>query len=116
MQMMNYMNNMNKDQLNINHNYIPNSNNNNLQSEENNSDSESGNFSIYFMLTKNENKKVKIECKKDELIFRVIERFREKENFKEEALFMFNYELLNLKLTVEECGLKKNSCISIISR
>ena len=67
------------------------------------------------MLSKNDNKKIKIECKKDDLIFRVIEKFREKEKYKEEARFMFNGEIINLKLTVGESGLKKNSCINVIS-
>ena len=87
----------------------------NIQSKENNSNSKTGNFSIYFILTKNDNKKVEIECRKDELLFRVIERFREKERFKEDARFMFNNENINLKLTVGESGLKNNSCISVTS-
>ena len=78
---------------------------------DNNDNSKLDIFNVYF---NHMNTKIEIECAHDELVHRVIEKFREKSNYKGGAKFIFNDKNLNLKLTIEQAGLFKNANIFVV--
>ena len=62
-----------------------------------------------------EGPRLAILCKNDEKVSEIIERYRTKSNFHEEARFIFNAKNLNVDLTVAESGIQNNSNIFVIS-
>ena len=60
--------------------------------------------------------KVPIQCKSDDLIAKVIEKYRSQNNdYTKEEKFIFNAKVLNKNLTVSESGLVDSSIIHVIS-
>ena len=114
--MMNIINSTRENYPNINQMISKNDNiNNNENKTKKESTEENLGFENLFVNFNLNNKKVKIECEPDELVFRVIEKFREKANYKDGANFVFNGKNLNLKLTIEQAGLIKNSNILVVA-
>ena len=56
-----------------------------------------------------------ILCKSEDLVSTIIERFRDKTNFRGKAQFIFNAKRLNENLTVGEAGIENNSNIFVIT-
>ncbi len=87
---------------------------------------ESDELTIYFRFgglnekntNENEEYRISIQCKKEEKVSTLIERYRQKTGFKGEALFTFNAKDISSKpdSTIEEIGIKNGNCIFVVSK
>ena len=122
--MMNNLQNAMANQMNLSGSNMNNNQNfNNITPNDNN---QSNILSVFFKFSKDINNPgsnssdsnettMTILCKSEDLVSTIIEKFRDKTNYRGKAQFIFNAKRLNENLTVGEAGIENNSNIFVIT-
>ena len=95
-------------------------NNNQFQGNNNPKQQSDNQLTVYFRDSGNDNNKntdgpsITIQCTPDEKVSKIIERYRTKANFHEEAKFVFNAKNLVPSLTIAEAGITNLSNVFVV--